>query len=194
MAKRVYQNSKDVIVDAAMKLLVKKGLKGFTTDAVIRASGLSKAGFFYNFGTKDELVQAMVRKLIKEWDDAIERLTAADPNPTGRTLRAYVQYTIEQLDRDENFDASLYQLLNEVSVSQPAFYSKVTAEYMDSLPFRVREGLAEEQATMIYFALEGFWMQSCGPNYGISKPQKKRLLNLMLEMTNQPKRARRGMK
>lgn len=58
---RTYQNSKESIVDAAIRVLAEKGLKGFTTDAVIKESGLSKAGFFYNFKTKNELLESVLK-------------------------------------------------------------------------------------------------------------------------------------
>ncbi len=100
MTSRVYTNSKEKIISAACQVLIKKGLSGLTTDSVIAQSGLSKAGFFYNFKTKDALLMALAEKLISDFLESMAQFEKNDPNPTGRSLRSYLRAMFNTQPKD----------------------------------------------------------------------------------------------
>jgi AcrR family transcriptional regulator len=80
------KSSREKILDAAAKLVSAIGSGRLTLDAVAERAGLSKGGLFYNFPTKEALLQAMIQRLVDEVSAEREALRAqAEP---GRNLEA----------------------------------------------------------------------------------------------------------
>lgn len=52
--------TRDRILDAALGMVVEKGFRATTVDAVIAASGSSKGAFFHHFSSKQALAEALV--------------------------------------------------------------------------------------------------------------------------------------
>lgn len=52
--------TRDRILDAALGLVIEKGFRATTVDAVIAASGSSKGAFFHHFSSKQALAEALV--------------------------------------------------------------------------------------------------------------------------------------
>lgn len=75
--------SREEILDAARRVLLRTGVGGATLDAVARQAGMSKAALYYYFPSKDallfELVFASVEAHAREVRDAVaEAETGAD--------------------------------------------------------------------------------------------------------------------
>jgi AcrR family transcriptional regulator len=92
----VGQNSKDRILNAAESVALRDGVAHLTLDAVAAEAGLSKGGVLYNFPGKEALVRGMVERLIAQTEGEAARLAALDPDPHGRTLRAYLSVTFPE--------------------------------------------------------------------------------------------------
>ena len=57
------------IVDAALTLVRLNGASRLTLDEAAKAAGLSKGGVLYHFKTKDDLIRAMLQRLIDQCDE-----------------------------------------------------------------------------------------------------------------------------
>ncbi|MDI2126469.1 TetR/AcrR family transcriptional regulator [Yinghuangia seranimata] len=89
---------RDLLLDAAEQLLAEHGTTALTLAAVAARAGVSKGGLLYHFGTKEALVNALVERLIAEFDQAVEARLSAEG---GGYTRAYVETTFEIVtDRD----------------------------------------------------------------------------------------------
>ena len=78
----------DKILDAAGAVVFKEGVGKLTIDGVAEKVGMSKGGVLYHFGTKDQLVEAMVQRTADQWREGFkEAYEAADEGP-GRAARA----------------------------------------------------------------------------------------------------------
>ncbi|KQY61813.1 hypothetical protein ASD30_25050 [Nocardioides sp. Root140] len=57
--------SRSAVLDAAIALLVERGLPAVTTRSVQQASGLARGGFLHHFPTREALVADVVRELLQ---------------------------------------------------------------------------------------------------------------------------------
>ena len=85
------QSSRERILAAAVQVAIGEGVSAMTLDAVAREAGVSKGGLLYHFGSKDELIAAMLEHHAARIQQAIEIRMAGDENPRGRWFRALVQ-------------------------------------------------------------------------------------------------------
>lgn len=59
-------NSRDRILDAAADLVTERGFTHLTIQATADAAGLTKAGLIYRFKTRDDLLTALVERMVAE--------------------------------------------------------------------------------------------------------------------------------
>lgn len=72
------QASRDAILDAAGRILVRDGGDALTIASVAREAGISKGGLFYHFASKKALVEGLVARHVSAFEELI---TAAGRNP-----------------------------------------------------------------------------------------------------------------
>jgi AcrR family transcriptional regulator len=81
---------RDKVLDAAEAVVAEIGAAGLTIDAVAKASGITKGGVQYCFGTKEGLLTAMLDRWCASFDRDIAALQGEDPDPLAH-VRAYVE-------------------------------------------------------------------------------------------------------
>ncbi|MGY6627675.1 MAG: TetR/AcrR family transcriptional regulator [Oceanicaulis sp.] len=94
--------TRDVILDAAERVVSREGSGRLTIDAVVRESGFSKGGVLYNFPSKQALIEGMVSRLIAQaqadCEAALEGAEASGANPVAALLQAML--TFKHANRD----------------------------------------------------------------------------------------------
>jgi len=93
--------SRDEILDAARRVLLRKGIAGTTLDAVAKEVGVSKAALYYYFPSKDalffELVFGNLQSQAQAVHDAVEK-TATGADALGAIVRESVKAFTPRLD------------------------------------------------------------------------------------------------
>jgi AcrR family transcriptional regulator len=89
------------ILDAALRLVAEHGIAATSVDEIAAAAGVAKGSVFYNFGSKDALVEAIIA-------EGVTRLTtslrAATDGLTGRAaVEALVTELLEQVRDHPDF-------------------------------------------------------------------------------------------
>lgn len=87
-------NTREALLNTAERLVVEQGVKSLTIAGVAAAAGVSRGGVFYHFPTKEALIQAMVARLVEQFQHTLDRAVATDPDPHGRFTRAYARITM----------------------------------------------------------------------------------------------------
>jgi AcrR family transcriptional regulator len=64
------------ILAAAYQLFVRDGYDATTVNAIIDAVGLSKGAFYHHFASKEEVMQALARRMVEEMRDKLAPLVA----------------------------------------------------------------------------------------------------------------------
>jgi AcrR family transcriptional regulator len=88
-----------IVVDAAKRLIVEKG-SAFTTQELVREAGVAIQTFYRHFGSKDQLLLAVLEDIITDQAVRYEAAARELPNPVAR-LEYYVKTALAGLDADE---------------------------------------------------------------------------------------------
>lgn len=65
------QKTRDALVDAAMELFAEQGLTGPSLDAICARAGFTRGAFYVHFKTRDDLIVAVIDKVLGGFIDAI---------------------------------------------------------------------------------------------------------------------------
>lgn len=85
--------TRTALLDAAVRLIDREGLQGFTLDAVAKEASVSKGGLFYHFASKQTLVQGMLAASLDAFEAHInDRIIAGR---VGGYVEAFVLTTLE---------------------------------------------------------------------------------------------------
>lgn len=74
-----YENRRGEILDAALRLVFTRGYEQMTIQDIINALQISKGAFYHYFGSKQDLLEALVERMVHE-ADALLRPVLDDPN------------------------------------------------------------------------------------------------------------------
>jgi AcrR family transcriptional regulator len=82
--------TRDRILEAGYAVAGQSGVAAVTLDAVANRAGVSKGGLLYHFPSKEALVSGMVEGLCRTFAELADVAAGADPEPVGRSARAYL--------------------------------------------------------------------------------------------------------
>jgi len=75
-------STRDRLLDAAEVVVTERGTNALTLDAVAAEAGVSKGGLLYHFHAKDDLLQAMIQRMIQAYRSRLDAALAnSDPAP-----------------------------------------------------------------------------------------------------------------
>ncbi|WP_236793205.1 TetR/AcrR family transcriptional regulator [Amycolatopsis sp. GM8] len=72
--------TKQRLFEATLKLASSRGLVGLTVDEIAAEAGVAKGTVYYNFGSKDQLIDALLRYGVGQLADRL-RAQAGEPDP-----------------------------------------------------------------------------------------------------------------
>lgn len=75
------RSTRDRLLDSFEKLLVSDGSRAATLDAVAADADVSKGGLLYHFGSKDELIEAMLERLREQGEVDVKKMRNAKKGP-----------------------------------------------------------------------------------------------------------------
>jgi AcrR family transcriptional regulator len=136
-------NSREKILDAAEKLVAELGVATLTFEALAKRSGVSRGGILYNFNTKDELVAAMVQRLVERFETA-ERAHKDDGTPP---LEAYIRAGLNSAAGDVTLSSALLT----AAMNDPSLLKRVQGFYGDGIK-HVLQGPAGLDGTVLALA------------------------------------------
>jgi AcrR family transcriptional regulator len=188
------QVTRDELLRATVRVVAEEGLPRLTLDAVARAAGVSKGGLLYHFPTKEALIQALIETFIAEWDRAMAREYARDPEPEkpGRWLRAYVRASFAEVDPNESLTlglghGDLASFLAALAVN-PELLGLIQTAYDRWHRLLVSDGVDEVTATAVRFAADGIYFAE---GFGLAPPvgrQRQQVCDLILAWSAAPGR------
>lgn len=145
---------RDALLDAAETIVIERGAAALTIDAVAKAMNITKGGVQYAFGTKDALVQAMLDRWNKSYDDEFAQIAGSTkPDPIG-AIRIHAETTFLS---DESGQAKSASLLTALLQSPEGLASmrEWYAQWFKDLDLEAEEG---RKARLAFMAIEGAFM------------------------------------
>ncbi|MBN3816441.1 TetR/AcrR family transcriptional regulator [Paraburkholderia sp. Se-20369] len=90
-------SSRDRLLDAAAELVASQGIQNLTIEAVAAAAKVTKAGLVYHFKTRDDLLAALIERVVGELDMLEMRAHEADAsaNPLKSSLAELSKLTFD---------------------------------------------------------------------------------------------------
>lgn len=90
--------TREDVLKAAERIIAREGVQHLTIGRVAEEAQVSRGGIFYHFPSKEALIQGMVQRLVDIFQQSLDALIAADPEPHGRLTRAYARLVLGKLD------------------------------------------------------------------------------------------------
>jgi AcrR family transcriptional regulator len=149
---------RDNVLDIAERIVREEGATALTFDALAKAAGVTKGGLQYCFGSKDDLIAAMVDRWLKGFDAEVARHVPPDGTSVDRA-RGYVTVSGGM---DEATHTKMAGML--VSLLQsPGHLQQARAWYAEWLKGLEPGSEAEHRARTAFLAAEGaFFLRSLG--------------------------------
>lgn len=106
----VAESRREVIVDSALRLILKKGYDGTTVDDVAAAAGVSKGLVSYHFAKKDALFRAVLERIVAKLESDLSAVHRRDL-PARERLRLYFRNLFESEERTRHYYTVLVDFL-----------------------------------------------------------------------------------
>jgi AcrR family transcriptional regulator len=90
------QQMRAKLLEAAVAVLQRQGVNGFTLDAVAVEAGVSKGGLLHHFATKEALIAQMLRTMMAQFAASVEECQRRELPQPGSLLRAYVRASFNE--------------------------------------------------------------------------------------------------
>ena len=162
-------DTKDRLLDAAGAVVRRDGPQALTLDAVAAEAGVSKGGLLYHFGTKRELIEALVDRWLSEFERDIDQ---AGPG----FVRGYV---LASDPREDELG------LLAAFAADPSVLVKARERYAIWQDRVEREGSDPVDATVARLAADGLWLAEL---LGMAPPRgrlREQVLSRLLELAGQ---------
>jgi AcrR family transcriptional regulator len=152
-ASKLEPSARERILEAAYAVAEQSGIAAVTLDAVAAEAGVSKGGLLYHFPSKDALVSAMVDGLSRMCRDLSAAAAQADPEPVGRSARAYLAACTGDL-----WHSSRWTALVGALVFNPELLDAWRADMLAGRTADEHEGVDPVAAEIVRLAADGMWV------------------------------------
>jgi AcrR family transcriptional regulator len=144
-------STREVILDAAERVVARDGSRRLTIDAVVQESGFSKGGVLYNFPSKQALIEGMVARMVAQTrarhDAALREAEAAGEDP----MPAMVRCLLQQKEMDRAVSMGLLAALAE----HPDLITPIRAAIAEMRDEMIAHAADPELASIIMLAADG---------------------------------------
>lgn len=149
------KSSRDAILDAAERVVMRNGLKGTTVDAVAVEAGVSKGGLFYHFASKQEMLQRVIDRHVEKYLELRDKIILELPDSKSRKLRAMLQAFFSEPMRHKDSLSNILALLDDATLREKIYLlKKKMFEEMS------QDTARPEQAALAMMAVDGLWMSN----------------------------------
>jgi len=174
-------DTRELILQAANRVVQEQGVATLTLEAVAYAAGVSKGGLLYHFPTKEALIEAMLMAMLacQEQDMQVALAQEAEADAPGRWSRAYIRAT---------FDAPVSVLANDGGLIasfalHPGLMTRIRAWYEEQAVRETQDGIDPTLATTIRLAVDGLWFADL---FGLAPPsvaQREEIARFLVGLT-----------
>ncbi len=169
------------LLEATAEMIVEKGLNALTLDAVAERAGVSKGGLIHHFASKQILLEELNREILGEYGKFIDDYIAADPEPRGRFIRAYIRSFFTPLKYPAT--SKLFKAF-ALEMSHDEAIHKLCADWYWAI--LEKHGEQEHQplkAQMLQFAADGLWMEECTGLISVSPAEREAIIDYLIQQT-----------
>ncbi|MBA2564583.1 MAG: TetR/AcrR family transcriptional regulator, partial [Gemmatimonadetes bacterium] len=151
MSRVTGKERREQIIDAAIQLFAEAGFTGTTTRRLAEAAGISEAGLYLHFDTKEALYEAIIRRKATEFAGFSRRLRELMAGePPRRVFGAFAEFMLETHTRDKAF----LRLLLHSGLEQHALFQMFFRAQVRETADLLRSYVEEQQRAGAFRACE----------------------------------------
>jgi AcrR family transcriptional regulator len=151
--------SKDRILDAAERVVLRDGGAHLTLDAVAAEAAMSKGGLLYHYSGKDDLIRGMIDRLQALFEAEMNRLASEDPCPAGRITRAFLNASQPQQPSESCIRVGqVAAALLAAVATNPGLLEPVHERTRALRAMMLEDGIDPVAAIIVHLAADGAWM------------------------------------
>jgi AcrR family transcriptional regulator len=173
-------NAREAILDAAEAVVLKAGAAHLRLDAVADKAGVSKGGLLYHFPSKEALLEAMITRLLRRFEEELQQTAATLPEGPSRALKAYVAAGLKEDEILQRVRAALLA----AAANEPKLLAPMRDYYRQWFA-----GLAAsrhpERASIVSLATEGLWVLELLGLSPLSPAQRERVVAELLRLAEE---------
>jgi AcrR family transcriptional regulator len=178
--KRQPDVTRRALLAAAKEVVAELGVGNFTLETVAGKAGVSKGALLHHFPSKKDLIEGMVKDLVAQFSELVKAAIAKDPDPRGRSARAYVRVIAGQNKQEyDQFAAMSAAFLSDMSLMHLWRSSVAQALEADT-----RENEDPTGATIVRLAADGLWTSDLYGTYGFEDSRRQQILERLVAMTH----------
>jgi AcrR family transcriptional regulator len=190
-------SAREKIIDAAEQVVIERGAKHLTFDAVASKSGVSRGGLLYHFPDKDALLQGMLDRVGKRTREV--RAKKQTELPEALKEDAASAAILGFLDEDDATRRSRAAALFAIGAHRPELLTPLKESYRAYVKHLCAKKLTLERAAIIALATDGLRFLELLSMSPFTRGERDRigreLLNLAQEGTkSESRRGREGRK
>lgn len=165
------------LLDAAVRVIDRDTLQGFTLEAVAQEAGVSKGGLFYHFESKQALVRGMLDAAFEAFERRIGELYEAVP---GGYVKAFVLATIEAATSPQHLQTKT--ALCAAVASHPELLSPYAQRSQQWQSRLEQDGTLPARATVARLAADGLFFMNLFGSREVFAPQQEALVSLLMDL------------
>ena len=135
----VREDIRDLILDAADRLLARYGYQKMTMDDLAREVGVAKGTIYLHFPSKEEIVLSHVDRIVHRLKHELQAISLSGGTPADRVRRMLITRVLFRFDNVQHYTESLTELL---SALRPALLSRRRRHFEDEA--RIFAGVLKE--------------------------------------------------
>ncbi|WP_110208567.1 TetR/AcrR family transcriptional regulator [Nocardioides daejeonensis] len=128
MARMSVADRREALVGAALAVIERDGVHAATTRAIVAEAGMSLASFHYAYTSRDELLEAVVRRVVDGYAAAEADLELDGPVQLEALAHAAISHYVELLRADPAREQGMIEL-SLYSIRTPELRTIATAQY-----------------------------------------------------------------
>lgn len=175
------RDTRQDLLEAAGRVVLARGVGALTLEAVAAEAGVSKGGLLYHFASKDELLAAMVDRLIETTEARIAGSLASDAG-AGAWTRGYLAACAVDPSGTDPLDRLSTALL-AAGAAAPRLLDRLRDRQAQWRRRQQEDGLDPLVATIVRLAADGLWMNDLFGIEAVPTKEREALLVRLREMT-----------
>jgi AcrR family transcriptional regulator len=144
----IRQDIRDVILDAADRLLARYGYKKMTIDDLAGEVGIGKGTIYLHFNSKEEVALARVDRIIDRLKQQLQGVAESAELPANRIRKMLVMRVLYRFDSVQLYTRSISELLAEI---RPALLVRREAHFEEEARIFVKVLVAGRKAGFFSF-------------------------------------------
>lgn len=156
----VVPSTRDRLLDAAEIVVISRGTNALTLEAVAAQAGVSKGGLLYHFHAKDDLLHAMIQRMISLFRARIDAALALEPRPPGAFTHACINALSELSPTEQSRFQRLSSALLAAITSDPRLLDPLRELYRELFAGIANDGIPPGNALVAFAIGDALWFWS----------------------------------